>query len=328
MKVIKRDESIQPFSFVKVEAVLNKAFDSVGEYLPQALKDHFKELFEKIQLRTKELSVEDIQDIIQKELIKKNKYKVVESFINYRRKHAEAREKKMDIFKQIRGKLNATNIENQNANVDEASFGGRVGEAASAVCKHEALKMMSRMARKNHEDNVIYIHDLDHYAPGDHNCLTIPIDKPLAIGFHTRQTDVRPAGSINTAMQLCAVVMQCQSLEQFGGVAYSHLDWSMVPYIRKSFAKHFIDGLVYIGKMDKEEAKKFVKDNTKQQIEELPNDDRINYLDKMLSFTESIDSEFYKRYGTKGIYEFALDMTIRETYQAAEGLFHNLNTLN
>ena len=297
MKVIKRDESVQPFSFGKVEAVLNKAFDSVGEYLPQSLRDHFREVFEKIQLKTKELSVEDIQDIIQKELIKKNKYNVVESFINYRRKHAEARENKMDIFKQIRSKLNATNIENQNANVDEASFGGRVGEAASAVCKHEALKIMSKMARKNHENNMIYIHDLDSYADGRHNCLTIPIDKALAIGFHTRQTDVRPAGSVNTAMQLCAVVMQCQSLEQFGGVAYSHLDWSMVPYIRKSFAKHFKDGLKYIGGFTDEEAEEYLKKvfDKHKLSDNLQNDDKINYLDTMLASTTPIDDDIYTK---------------------------------
>ena len=327
MNVIKRDESVQPFEFKKVEAVLNKAFDSVEESLPESLVDYFKEVFEKVKQKKSEISVEEIQDIIQKELIRKNKFKVVESFINYRRKHAELRENKSDLIKQIRSKLNATNIENQNANVDEASFGGRVGEAASVVCKHEALKMMSKMARKNHENNMIYVHDMDSYADGRHNCLTIPIDKALAIGFHTRQTDVRPAGSVNTAMQLVAVVMQCQSLEQFGGVAVSHLDWTMVPYIRKSFKKHFIDGLVYIGKVDRNEAEKLVNENVAQQTEDLINDDRINYLDKMLSFTESIESDFYHTYGTKGIYEYAIDMTTRETYQAVEGMYHNLNTL-
>jgi len=55
------------------------------------------------------------------------------------------------------------------------------------------------MARKNHEGNMVYIHDLDHYATGDHNCLSIPFDDLLANGFNTRQTDVRPANSVNTA---------------------------------------------------------------------------------------------------------------------------------
>ena len=75
---------------------------------------------------------------------------------------------------------------------------------------------MSKMARDNHLNNEIYIHDLSHYAVGDHNCLTMPFDKLLAEGFSTRQTDVRPAQSINTAMQLVAVLFQLQSLSQFG----------------------------------------------------------------------------------------------------------------
>jgi ribonucleoside-triphosphate reductase len=64
------------------------------------------------------------------------------------------------------------------------------------------------MARANHLNNEIYIHDLDHYAVGDHNCLSVPLDELLANGFNTRQTDVRPAGSVNTAFQLVAVLFQ------------------------------------------------------------------------------------------------------------------------
>ena len=74
-----------------------------------------------------------------------------------------------------------------------------------------------------------------------HNCLTIPFDDLLKKGFEVRQTDVRPANSINTAFQLVAVIFQVQSLQQFGGVSASHLDWTMVPYVRKSFVKHFFD---------------------------------------------------------------------------------------
>ena len=86
-----------------------------------------------------------------------------------------------------------------------------------------------------------------------HNCLSIPFDSLLANGFNTRQTDVRPANSINTAFQLVAVIFQLQSLQQFGGVSATHLDWTMVPYVRKSFYKHFIDGLKYTEGMSDEE---------------------------------------------------------------------------
>lgn len=89
--------------------------------------------------------------------------------------------------------------------------------------------------------------------------MTIPFDDLLSKGFKTRQTDVRPANSINTAMQLVAVIFQLQSLQQFGGVSASHLDWTMVPYVRKSFYKHFKDGLKYAEGMSDEEITNFEK---------------------------------------------------------------------
>lgn len=122
-------------------------------------------------------------------------------------------------------KLHAEDIENQNANVDEHSFDGRQNEAANIYFKEEALNnCMSEMARHNHLSNRIYIHDLSAYSVGMHNCLTCPIDKLLANGFKVGSVDVRPAGSINTAMQLVAVIFQLQSQAQFGGVSASHID--------------------------------------------------------------------------------------------------------
>lgn len=127
--------------------------------------------------------------------------------------------------------------------------------------------------------------------------MSIPFDDLLKNGFNTRQTDVRPAGSINTAFQLLAVIFQLQSLQQFGGVSATHLDWTMVPYLRKSFYKHFKDGL------------KYLEDTEVMNI----NSDT------------PIDSEKYLEH-TKA-YKYALDMTQKELDQAVEGMFHNLNTL-
>ena len=75
------------------------------------------------------------------------------------------------------------------------------------VTRQYALEyLVSPMAKANHENNEIYIHDLNSYAVGSHNCLSIPFDDLLKKGFNTRQTDVRPAQSINTAFQLLAVI--------------------------------------------------------------------------------------------------------------------------
>ena len=135
-------------------------------------------------------------------------------YINYRYLRGMARNQYKELMDAVSEKLTAKNVQNQNANVDEHSFGGRIGEAASVVTKNYALNyIVSPMARQNHENNEIYIHDLDSYAVGSHNCLSIPFDDLLKNGFNTRQTDVRPAQSINTAFQLVAVIFQLQSLQ-------------------------------------------------------------------------------------------------------------------
>ena len=226
---------------------------------------------------------------------------VARAYIRYRYMKEVAREYKADFFEAIGDKLAAKNVANQNANVDEHSFGGRVGEASDAMMKEYALNFcMSKMARENHLNNQIYIHDLSAYAVGSHNCLTVPFDHLLEKGFNTRQVDIRPANSVDTAFQLVAVIFQLQSLMQFGGVSASHIDWTMVPYVRKSFAKHFLDGVKY-----------FSNNNVLYSKEEL--------------YKTPIDSPLYGE--QPNAYKYAMDMLKKELSQAAEGLYHNLNSL-
>ena len=226
---------------------------------------------------------------------------VARAYIRFRYKREVAREYKQDFMKAYSEKLEAKNVKNQNANVDEYSFGGRMGEANGLMTKEYALDFcISPLAKKNHLENMVYIHDLDAYAVGMHNCLSIPFDDLLAKGFDTRQTDVRIAGSVNTAMQLVAVIFQLQSLQQFGGVSATHLDWTMVPYVRKSFVKHFLKGMKYF------------------------TDNGVVYDKKELEKI-SIESNLFKE--QPKVYTFAMDMLTDEIHQAAEGLFHNLNTL-
>lgn len=199
------------------------------------------------------IDIDDLEDVIEEKLMEAQGYEVAKRYITYRYEKERVRTNKA-----LTEKLTAANVQNQNANVDEFSFGGRIGEAAGYVMKNYALEhLISKKSKHNHMNNEIYIHDLDNYAVGNHNCLSIPFDKLLREGFNTRQTDVRPAGSLNTAFQLVAVIFQLQSLQQFGGVASTHLDWTMVPYVRLSFFKHFKDGLRYIEGMAEEDIKKF-----------------------------------------------------------------------
>lgn len=305
MKVLKRDGKIDVYNFEKIKRAVESAYNSVNatmdEKFLQQLSDHFQKLIDKRKDPEEPINIEEIQDEIEKFLVMKNKTNVVKHFMRYREDRNRHREMKSKLMKGIASKLQAKNISNQNANVDESSFGGRMGEATRVVTKEYALyNCMSKMARENHLNNEIYIHDLDSYAVGMGNCLTVPFDDILSKGFKTRNTDVRPANSINTAMQLVAVVFQLQSLQQFGGVSASHLDWTMVPYVRKSFYKHFKDGLKYC----EDETIVFNLDNVENV---------------------SIEDDVYKCHGKA--YKYAMDMTIKEAHQAVEGMYHNLNTL-
>jgi ribonucleoside-triphosphate reductase len=309
--IVKRDNRIVPFSRDKIESAVLKAFKAVDlevtEYA-EAKASSIADYIEKVA-QTKTLTVEEIQDMVEAGLAKTKRPDVAHEFIIYRHERQKAREQRSSLMRKIGEKLTASAVENQNANVDERSFGGRKGEADSVLMKKYALdNIISPKARFLHENNEVYIHDLDAYAVGMHNCLTVPFDDLLAKGFNTRQTDVRPANSINTAFQLVAVLFQLQSLQQFGGVSASHLDWTMVPYVRKSFAKHYKDGWIYI---------------ENKPIEE------IDYeIENMLTncTNYSIDDPEYKAYNEK-VYNYAMSMTTRELNQAVEGMYHNLNTL-
>ena len=300
MLITKRDGSKVEYDINKIRHAIEGAFkDCDKEFDNDTILDTIElDLFNLFVLENKEISVEHIQDVVEDVLLDFGYRQEAKEYIKYRHEHAMARQNKLN--HDMESKLLAKQIDNQNANVDEHSFGGRMGEASGVIMKDYALThCVSKLARENHQNNEIYIHDLDQYAVGNHNCLSIPFDKLLANGFNTRQTDVRPANSLNTAFQLIAVIFQLQSLQQFGGVSATHLDWTMVPYVRKSFYKHFLDGLKYITSSSK----------------------------KYVDFEEelSIDSNYYKQ--CPEAYKYAIDMTTRECYQAVEGMYHNLNTL-
>lgn len=310
--VIKRDGKKVDFNRKNVEKAIIAANKSVESCL-RIDDDKIQKVADFVEneaTKQSEIDVEEIQDLVEKGLQNKNCYAVAKSFILYRNERAKERFKRMDIMKRIKEKLDASNVQNQNANLDEHSFGGRKGEAESELLKQMALDYyVSPKFAKNHLNNRIYIHDLDNYVLGCHNCLSVPIDELLANGFNTRQVDIRPASSVNTAMQLLAVIFQLQSLQQFGGVAATHVDWSMVPYVRKSFWKHFKEGLKYVEGSSDDEISDFEK--------KLKGDLDIKDI--------SITSGKYKAF--EKAYKYAMDMTKKEIYQAAEGLYHNLNSL-
>jgi len=335
--VIKRDGNKEVFDTTKIIKVIKRAnaavdkdsriddkkINKVLDYVLNNLPDQ------------EEGEVEVIQDLVEKGLMSENCFEQAKAFILCRDERAKARFQKLTIVKEIQEKLQASNVQNQNANLDEHSFGGRKGEADSALLKQLALDYyISPKFAKNHINNRIYIHDLDSYVIGMHNCLSVPMDELLANGFNTRQVFIRPAGSANTALQLIAVLFQLQSLQQFGGVAATHIDWTLVPYVRKSFMKHYIIA--------------YIKDNPDFQHINLPELMFADYRDgagiwrnKLEDWIDEHKQEFFDKTGlTKDDFYFdnktkldfslrqsAIFDTIQEVKQGVEGLLHNLNSL-
>ena len=221
MYVKKRDGRIVDFDKQKIINAILAAFESVDGKIEDYALIKAENIAAYIQNyafeKDKILEIEEIQDLVEKGLMSLKRKDIAKAYILYREERTKIRNKNTSLMQTIAEKILANNVQNQNANVDEHSFGGRAGEARDELLKDYALNyIVSDMAKANHLNNEIYIHDLSSYALGCHNCLTIPFDDILAKGFNTRQIDVRPAQSVNTAFQLVAVIFQLQSLQQFG----------------------------------------------------------------------------------------------------------------
>ena len=179
MKVIKRDGRTVEFDKTKNRNAILKAFLDVDNEESSYAKDKAREIANHIESLDRDyMPVEDIQDVVENKLMACNRKDVAKSYIIYRNDRSRIREQKSYLMQSITEKLMATNVANQNANVDEKSFGGKMGEANDVVMKKYALDYcMSDMSRNNHLNNILYIHDLSAYAVGMHNCMSIPCQR-------------------------------------------------------------------------------------------------------------------------------------------------------
>lgn len=171
MNVTKRNGQIVEFDKQKIVKAINKAFVEIYGNESYDMKALAEKIADTISRKRKDMTVEKIQDSVENYLMASKYKEVARAYIRYRYLRGMARNKYEDLMKAISEKMNASNIQNQNANVDESSFGGRIGEASNIVMRRYALDyLVSPMSKTNHENNEIYIHDLNSYASGMHNC--------------------------------------------------------------------------------------------------------------------------------------------------------------
>ena len=302
MKIKKRDGRFAEFDKHKIKIAVLKAFIDVDGEETSYAKDKAREIANYIESLNKDMSVEEVQDIVENKLMSSNRKDVARSYIIYRNDRNRVREQNSNVIKKVMKRVNASDVENANANVDERSFSGREKEASADIGKTIALEYggLSREVANAHIEMLNYQHDLEKAIYGEHNCLNLDFGEIFTYGFKTRNGDVRPPASFSTSCQLVAVAFQCQSQVQFGGVGSIHLDYDLAPFVKMSFAKHFKDGLKWLSEASEE---------------------YINSLPKKIEINNKEAQSFPKAY------KYAMEMLESEGRQAAQGLYHNLNTL-
>mgnify|MGYP000352297525 FL=1 len=304
--VIKRDGRENPFNSEKIYVAVMKAFNERekkdGNVISEK-EDIAKRIAKEISESSKDkMTVEEIQDIVETKLMKSSRPEVAKDYILYRDKRTVVRDRKNKLVQKVMIRAKSQINEHSNANVDEESFSGREKEASADIGKTIALEYegLSKEVAEAHKIMLIYQHDLEKAIYGVHNCLNLYFQYIFKHGFKTRNGDVRPPKSFSTACQLVAVAFQCQSQVQFGGVGTIHLDYDLAPFVRMSFSKHFKEGL------------KWVEHESEEYINHVP--DSIGIEDEEA------------KYHTEA-YKYAMEMLEKEGSQSAQGLYHNLNTL-
>ena len=302
MYVIKRDGTRVLFNPDKIVQAINKAM--ISTYGSVYETDTAEEIADLIAQRNCDMSVEQIQDLVEGYLMKSEYPEVAKEYILYRDQRSKARAYRGKLVQTVMKRINATSVENANANVDEKSFSGREKEASADIQKIIALDYtLSPEVSNAHKNMLLYQHDMEKTPLGQHNCLFVDMKKLFTDGFVTRNGDVRPPSNFSSACQQTAVIDQCQSQVQFGGVGTVHLDYDLAPFVKKTFKKKLMQYYTDVMDLSEEDAEICVH-------AKFPDLDMGN-----------------PAYENEPAYKFAVRQTEREGTQAAEAMFHNLNTL-
>lgn len=291
MKVIKRDGRIVEFNKAKIEKAIISAMHEVG-LVDYDVLNRVVSSIEKVA-ETKELSVEEIQDLVETKLMASSAKRVAKAYILYRNDRTAVRENKgtlMTIYEDIVLGANK-DILNENANVDGESPMGQMGKIGSESAKVFALeKLIKPHIRDAIKHNYVYPHDADFYPTGTTTCCQIPLGKLLKQGFNTGHGFIRQPSNIMSASSLSAIILQANQNMQHGGQSFAMFDYDLAPYVAKTYAKHESDLW-----------------NT------------FNVLNLHIDFDSDIE---------KQVEALAWEKTKKDTYQAMEAFVHNMNSMN
>ncbi|MBP5538359.1 MAG: anaerobic ribonucleoside triphosphate reductase [Bacteroidales bacterium] len=300
-KVLKRDGREVTFDSQKIVAAVMKAMavTEAGEDIVLAAK-----IADAVTKNNKEtMSVEEIQDCVEMELMKSPRKEVAKKYIAYRNQRSMARNAKSnEIFQEIID-AQATDITRENANMNADTPAGMMMKFASEATKSYVDNcLLSEDVREAVVNGYIHIHDKDYYPTKSLTCIQHPLDKILECGLKAGHGESRPAKRIETASVLACISMETVQNEMHGGQAIPAFDYYLAPYVRKTF---------------QEEIKKLSDLNGKD----------YSYLNDV-KLDDYIRRDLVGMQGEERIIQHAVNQTVMRVHQSMEAFVHNMNTIH
>ena len=303
MQVIKRDGRISEYNDERIIKAITLAMShttgGVDIDLATKIADSVRnQLKDKIQV-----SVYEIQDLVEKKLMGSSRKEVAQEYITYRYNRDVARKSKTkDMFLEIiETKSNDVTRENANMNADTPA--GMMMKFASETTKPFVDDfLLSAEARNAVKGGYIHIHDKDYYPTKSLTCLQHPLDKILNNGFRAGHGSSRPAKRIETASIIGCISLETVQNEMHGGQAIPAFDYYLAPYVKKTFV---------------EEIKK---------IEEVIGEDLSKLYDHEIEDYIKKDTKDLK--GEQKYIQVAINNTVNRVHQSMEAFIHNMNTIH
>ncbi|MDO5524462.1 MAG: anaerobic ribonucleoside triphosphate reductase [Prevotella sp.] len=301
LTVVKRDGRIVGFNEDKIAAAIRKAMlqTEMGEdqKLINRITDHV------VMKGKSQMTVEDIQDLIEIELMKSARKDVARKYIAYRKQRSIARKAKTrDMFLEIIN-IKKNDITRENANMNADTPAGMMMKFASETTKPFVDDyLLSNDVREAVEKNYLHIHDKDYYPTKSLTCVQHPLDNILEHGFYAGHGSSRPAKRIETASILGCISMETAQNEMHGGQAIPAFDFYLAPYVRTSYI---------------EEVKK---------LEALTGDDYSHLYNAEIE--DYLHEDTILMTGDNRIKQHAINMTVSRVHQSMEAFIHNMNTIH
>ena len=224
--VVKRDGRVAGYNEEKIKAAIRKAMLTTEMGEDEAL---IQRITDRIGMTGKErMTVEEIQDKVEIELMKSARKDVAKRYIAYRDQRSIARRAKTrDIFLEIiEAKNNDVTRENANMNTDSPTTKPFVDDYLLSPAVRQAVR-----------NNYIHIHDKDYYPTKSLTCVQHPLDRILEHGFVAGHGESRPARRIETAAVIACISLETAQNEMHGGQAIPAFDFYLAPFVRRSLVE-------------------------------------------------------------------------------------------